>query len=644
MAKPAKTRPATQQKAYQLVPVIGPSAGVDLRTSPTLMAHDRARMLINFSLEEPGALVVRPGYVQFSTTSLGASRIQGAARIYLNTAIPVAASTIFTLVAWQGGIYNQNDTGGWVSTVASLSGLSTVNEIHFASDRDLVGVFDGSTSPWKSTNGSSWTHLGIASGPKSTVTVLSSGSLSSAEFEVNYTYKDRDLSVESNGSTSPSTISLGSTGAIDVQVPNSTDPQVDAIVLYARNKTSGETVRRKVSSAAMQGGAHSTYVISSSNWITNDEEPSDHDRPPVLSFGVVWKNRWWARDASRTNRIHFTQLFQPQSWPALFYVDIPFERGDAINALVPLGDTILIFGTTRIFVIIGQTSLDFEVRPTIASQDGAFGPRSVAAIENGVVHVGASGVYIFDGTSDRLLSFDLDPGWRDLVTNATAADLARLPVLYHQQRKELRVAVSRLFPTGLNGEWVMDLNRTRQDGNPAWSATDRRIGGYLLWDGPETTLGNRGRLFAWDSSNALLFEEAVGTSANSSNLTAQYESAGLSLGAFRGRWVDLRGEYKPSVGVLTLETVTDGKSNGSQSVSIGGGLSVYGDFKHQANAVYGTARYGGPDRLQFYQMLPLQAEGRTFVLKATYVGQEQLKIYSYHPGLVPETASRSFTE
>jgi hypothetical protein len=86
-----------------------------------------------------------------------------------------------------------------------------------------------------------------------------------------------------------------------------------------------------------------------------------------LSFGVVWKNRWWARSATRTNRLHFTQLFQPQSWPSLFYIDIPFERGDGITALQPLGDALLIFGQTKIFVIIGQTSLDFEVRP-----DGGF--------------------------------------------------------------------------------------------------------------------------------------------------------------------------------------------------------------------------------------------------------------------------------
>jgi hypothetical protein len=531
MPSQAKARPAVITRSYQLLSVTGPSAGIDLKTSPTLMETGRARTLTNWSLEEPGALVTRPGFAQFSTSSLGARRIQGGQRVYLNTAIPAVASTIFTLVGDNGSVYVLSDSGGWGAAV--LASRST-NEYSFPADRDLVAIFDGLT-PMKSTNGSSWTAMGITAGSVvSTASSKAAGSLSSAEFELTYTYKARGLAVESNASTALSTVTLSSTGAIEVQVPNSADAQVDAIVIYARNKTVAELVRRRASSGPVQGGAHSTITITSSNWQTNDEEPTDHNPAPALSFGVVWKNRWWARSATRTNRLHFTQLFQPQSWPSLFYIDIPFERGDGITALQPLGDALLIFGQTKIFVIIGQTSLDFEVRPTADSQDGALGFRCVAAIENGVVHVGASGVYIFDGASDKLLSFDLEPGWQDLVTNASPSDLNRIAVAYHQKRKELRIAVPRRYPSGTWGEWILDLNRTRTTQQPAWTATDRNLGGFIQWDGPESVAGNRGRLFAWESSAARVFEEATGNTANSSNLTATYEGPGLTLGYVSG--------------------------------------------------------------------------------------------------------------
>ncbi len=640
MAKSQGTRAAKTARVYQMLPVIGPSAGLDLRTAPTLMQADRARTLVNFSLAEPGALVVRSGFQAFSTGTLGSGRMQGAKRVYLNTAIPNQASTVFTLAAWNGGVYNATDSGGWLSTTPQLSGLST-NEIYFVNDRDLVVAMDGqSTALRKSTNGVTWTRFGIAPGSTSpTVSSLTTGAMSSGEYAFTFTYKDRDQAYESNAPTESTITLTGSSGSVTVVVPNSTDAQVDAIVVYARKVSAGETVARKVSSLAQSGGVSSTLVVTSTTWTTNDEVPTDHTLPPALAFGVVWKNRWWARDATVTNRIRFTQIFEPQSWPGTYYIDIPFEQGDEVRALYPLGDTLIVFGNTKIFIILGQSSLDFEVRPSLGSEDGALGPRSVAAIENGVAHAGASGVYVFDGTSDKLLSFDIEPGWLDLVSNVSAGALGRVSLVYHKRLKELRIAVPRRYPSGAVGEWILDLNQTRAKQNPAWTSTDRDIAGYIPWDGPEAATGDRGRMLSWPTTTARLMEEGVGTSANSSNLTGEYEGPGLTLGPFRARYIDLRGEYEPHTGSFGVEPVVDGVTFGSQSVPMTPGGAVYG------TATYGTSVYaGGITRRQFYKELPLEAEGRSFVLKAVYTGQERFRLFSYHVGLVPETASRSFTE
>ena len=637
MAKGAQTRSAQVQSAYQVLPVVGPSAGVDLRTSPTLLPPEKARTLVNWSLSEPGTLLVRSGYVAFSS-QWSTSRIQGASRIYLNTSIPAAASTRFTLAAVDGGVYEITDAGALVSTTPSLSGLST-GPVQFLSDRDLVAVFDNSTSPWKSTNGSSWTRLGIASGTNAVLSSLSTGGLSSGEYSIGYTYKDRDLAHESNGQVTGSTITISaSSGAIKAVIPNSTDAQVDAIVVYAQKISAGETVRRKVSSQAQSTAATSTVVITSTNWTTADEEPTDHNTPTTLAFGAVWKNRWWARSATVTNRIHFTQLFQPQSWPSDYYVDIPFEKGDAIRAMIPLGNTLFIFGTTRVYQINGETSLDFVVLPSLAAQDGALGFNAVATLENGVVHAGPNGIYIFDGATDNLLSHAIEPAWRDYISNATPGDLTQTSLVYHQQQKELRCAVSRRYPSAARGEWVLDLNRTRLNSDPSWTATDRDIVGYCLWNGPEDQAGNQQILLSWPSTGAQLFREAIGTTANSSNMVASYEGPGLSLGMHRARWVDLRIEYEPHGGTVGIEPTIDGVSMGSQNVTIGTGLALY------STAVYNTAVYAGSGRRQAYQVLPLRAEGRSFVLALTYTGQEAFRVFSYHPGLVPERQSRSFSE
>lgn len=631
MPQKLKTRAPLAQRRPQLVDVTDLSGGVDLRRSPTLVAANRGVHYHNISLAEPGALMVRKGYSAYSSNSLGGDRIQGGQRAYLG-------STQVTLIGYGGAVYQVRDSGE-INSTAVYSTISPTNEVFFPYDRTLVAVMDAANRPRKSTDGLTWTRMGIDA-PAGTSTLAagaSSGSLLANVYEVGFTYKDRGLAHESNvGSTQQFT--MVSTGSINAQIVNSSDAQVDAIVTYARNVTAGETVLRKVSSQAQSAGASSTIVIQSSNWSANDEAPTNHNVPGPYAFGVVWKNRMWAKSSTVGNRLHFTELFQPQSWPTLFYIDIPFERGDEITALMAQGDTLLVFGQSRVYLIIGQTSLDFEVRPSAGAQAGALGPRAVEFIEQGVLHAAAEGLFVFDGASDKLLSFDIEPAWRDFVRNTASTSLDLVDLVYNFDAKEVRCAVPRVYPHGTRGEWILDLNRTRETETPAWTETDRNIVGYLHMDGDEPTAGNRGRLFSWPSSGGRLFEEGVGQSANSSNLTAEYEGPHISLGLHRARLLTVRGEYEPHGGALNVEPILDGLSQGSQGVSIGSGLAVYG------TAVYGTAVYGGSGRRMFSNVQPLGAEGRTAWLKVTYSGQEAMKLFTYSLEIVPENSVRSFND
>ena len=162
--------PPQAAKAYQVLPVVGPTAGVDLRTSPTLLPPERAQQLVNFSLQEPGALVVRSGFTAFSSVALGSTRAQGAARVYINTGIPNQASTNVTVLAWGQGLYAVTDTGG---VTGVYSGLST-REVSFPADRNLVAALDGSSYVVKSTNGVTWTRFGVLHSPTAVPTISTS--------------------------------------------------------------------------------------------------------------------------------------------------------------------------------------------------------------------------------------------------------------------------------------------------------------------------------------------------------------------------------------------------------------------------------------------------------------------------------------
>ena len=313
------------------------------------------------------------------------------------------------------------------------------------------------------------------------------------------------------------------------------------------------------------------------------------------------------------------------------------DGGDDIAAAVAQGDTLVVFGqASKPFVIIGQTSLDFEVRPALGAQAGALGPRSVELIENGIVHAAAEGVYIFDGASDRLLSYNIDPAWRDLMQRSSASDLAKMAVVYHGLRKELRIGGPRLYPWGTAGELILDLNRTRTQEIPAWTSTDRTIGGYIPWDGAEPTLGNRGRLLSWGLTIAKLYEEATGHDADGSDLVCDGEASTHSTGGYVAQFTEGVLQFMPAAGLFSLSAIVDGANKGSQDIAIDSGLLPYGT----SSATYGTTSrlYGGAGREQAPFVLPMSAEGRTLAFRYRYTGQAEFKVYGYAVELVPEGA------
>lgn len=631
MPRLIKAAKSALDSALQYLRVNDPSGGIDLRSSPTLIKPHRSRICRNWRLDEPGALKTYPGWLAWLTTSLGANRAQGGRRVYLAT---IAA---FTLFAYQGSLYKPSDAGVAGSTV--LTGLNASKEFDFPFDRNLVAVCDGANIPKKSTNGTTWTQLGIdAPGSAATLANLAGGSLTSGQqIEVSYSYKDDELGHEGNEGPTATHTPSGGNLSIRCTIPRSTDAQVDTIVVYARNAGAGQGVRRKVGTVANPGSGSATFDITSQNWDTAVEAPTDHTVAPALRFAVPWKNRWWGVDATIGNRIWFTQIFEPQSWPALFFIDIPFERGDKIAAVIAQGDTLVIFGqSSKPYLIIGQTSVDFEVRPAFGAEAGALGFRAVAAIENGILHAAAEGVYIFDGASDRLLSDDIDLGWQDCMASASVADLERIALVYDRPRKFVHVAVPDLYPFGAAGEWILDLHRTRLAGEAAWTSTDRTIGGYIPWDGAEAATGNRGRLFSWSNTIGRIYEECTGTTADGADMVCDYTGATFATGGIVARFIDLYGEYQPASGTLTCEVIVDGKSQGSTSVAIGSDLPKYGTFKYGTAKKYG----GGGDRQSFPIVFPIEAEGRTVYAKFKYTGKSTFKLYTYQIGVSPESAPR----
>lgn len=615
------TKPARVSTRGQILRVDDLSLGLEQRLSKTLLTPGQSSLLRNWSLREPGVLATRSGWLQFSGSTLGARRLQGGRRVYVDNAA-------FTVAADNGNIYRPTDAGAWGAAV--LSGRDSAARTFFPHDREMVAVFNGVDAPVKSVDGLTWSAFGIAAPTVApTASAVAGGSLVLGNtYEVSYSYQNASPFAEGNESARVSQATSAGNLTVRVQVTASADPQVTGINVYVRDVTSGESLRRLYASYA---NTTTTHDITSNAWASGAPAPSDHDVPlPTLRNAVVWKNRWWAVVG---NRVYFTQIFERQSWPATFYIEIPFERGDEIAAHIALGDTMVVFGrASKPFLIIGQTSLDFEVRPSVGALAGALGPDAVEVLETGIVHAAAEGVYVFDGGSDRLLSYNIDPGWRDLVAGSTREDLERVAVVYHGLEKELRVAVPRLYPWSTPGEWILDLNRTRLQETPAWTQSDRSIGGYIHWNGNETADGNRGRLLSWSLTDAVLNEENIGSTANGADLVADVQLGTHATGGYKAIFAEGYLEVQPTPGAFQVTAVVDERAVSAYAVNIAGSFSTYG------SATYGTAVYGSVGRVQRPWPLPLGVEGRTFAVRARYTGQQAFKWYSYAVHVVPEPA------
>lgn len=602
------------------------TAGVNLRPSASSIKESQARRLLNCSISNKGELVSYPGWETFSITpSLGARRIQGAKRVYTE----VQTRTVFVD---NGSVYAVKDDRNNTFPFTPPSARSTTNAVDIVFDRDIFAIFDGLSVPvYAAEIEDIFYQLGITAPSAPSLSAVAGGSLVSGNtYEVGYAY------VNSGYRNQMSSLSVTDTqqvsgGNLSIRVPitASSDPQVDEVRIYARDVTAGETVLRL---AATFDNTSNDRDLTSNTWDGQEEAPEDHGVAPTgLQFGFVWKNRWWGVIG---NTLHFSEIFQPLNWPSTYNVDIPLENGEVIKGGRPLGDILVLFGHTRAYIITGQTALDFEVRPALGSQTGVLGFNSLDAVESGILHAGVDGVYLYNGATDTLLSYPIQPAWQHMVATASPTDLARVPVVYHKAEKEVRIAVADRYPDGGRGEWILDLNRSLGE-EPAWFSTDRDIGGYVAWDGPEDTAGNQGRILSFPTTAALFREERVGTTADGGSLTAEYDGPALPLGLQMNRVVDTYVEVQPLGGTLTVDLAVDGALQGAQTVTTSGAVSLYGV------GLYGVASYSTVYLRQTKPLIwPLTAEGRTAQLFIRYTGTDTMKFFSYTHNVVPETYPR----
>jgi len=168
----------------------------------------------------------------------------------------------------------------------------------------------------------------------------------------------------------------------------------------------------------------------------------DNTPPPPCEIGTVYKNFvFLAADKRNPQRLYFSKLGNPFSFPDYHYIEVGQDDGDRITALVPLSDMLLIFKENHLYLLTGYSTNTFEVR--YVAPVGAVAKRGAVAVDDTVYFIAYDGIYATNGMNVQKISFQID----DYFKWKPEAMLKNSTVVYIPQMKAIAFNVNK----GLDG-------------------------------------------------------------------------------------------------------------------------------------------------------------------------------------------------
>jgi hypothetical protein len=330
------------------------------------------------------------------------------------------------------------------------------------------------------------------------------GGFEAGDYEWSYTYVDlsEDESLPHVWSTAPSAASL-STGhfftgvGVQINVATSFREKEKGFRIYTRRKDKNERwslfldvdyergVRKnlfddysswggsgvyrtsgtkEVTSLVIESPALDTY--DSINGYSHTEESIDVDgyKSACVAQRRVWICNVCKEDKTFDDRIYYTPVNRFNTFPDSYFLDIGINDGDSFVAVESLGNRIIAFKQSKIYVINVSSSSDAGWYLE-AEYDGHGCTKKEALCKTpfGLCWANEEGVFIFDGTSipKELTENISDDTWStDFTSNMSLA--------FDQKYKQLYVAVD-LLENGDNKIYVYDFAKQ------AWSIVTRSV-------------------------------------------------------------------------------------------------------------------------------------------------------------------------
>lgn len=131
--------------------------------------------------------------------------------------------------------------------------------------------------------------------------------------------------------------------------------------------------------------------------------------------GITYKASVVSDNAVNPNRVYFSKIFQPEAVPLVNYIDIG-PKDKAIQRIVALRDSILVFKEDGIYVISGQVAPSFGVR-LMDSSALILAPDAVTTLNNLVYALTSQGVVGASDTGVQVISRNIEDKINEVVNN-----------------------------------------------------------------------------------------------------------------------------------------------------------------------------------------------------------------------------------
>lgn len=381
------------------------TGGLNVREAITDIADNENIASTNLNYYTAGAIARRGGWVKLFTSSPTSSPLLGIYQPVFNVA---GVLTTFIVITDGAGIWSSSNNGSSWSSILGGATLDSTQPYHFIMMTNKLIIYNGKVAYYWTGSG----NITAFSLPSGTFYSLSVGDIvmtavASGVSTVTYIY--------TSGATAGAEVVSVVGNAISVQIANgvSTATQIIAKIQASAPATALIGVTTQNGAAAQTVSLAPTATALVAPYIT----------VPLSRIAVVWQNfLFWAGDATNPNRLYFSTLADPTTYPQANFIDVPDPfSGDQLTGVAILYGNLLVFKRYSFYILQGAPPGNL-ILSKLNSSVGCVEPSSVVQVDNLVYFVSDKGLYAANLFNIQQKCYKVEPRYISAVPASTSAN------------------------------------------------------------------------------------------------------------------------------------------------------------------------------------------------------------------------------